>query len=412
MKLHVLRSNAQRLCDGTLQVRGGLRSCPHFHAFPAVFYPGHGIQRLELSVVNKFCAVLGLVDFGRAAECGNGVARVLHNRSGFAEVARNGRLLFHRAVAVKFTLSNFAPGDFQRAFRGQRRFVGPRRNRHTIGRQLHYLQHIPHFGNFRIVYRNRRGSQNGSAHDGGIHHVREPNVDAVLRRAIGLGRNIHAGNIMTDQPELARVLKIIFRNTGQCLWHRSEAGNLSVAEPPSGLGVDNHARFRSEFRHGNVEAVRGRIQQHAPRLRAVKTHVLVICHHRGAGRRDHHSEKEGKWISVQIVVRRAELDGHFVPVGIQFFGKDHRQRRHRALSHLRRRSHNSDAAIRSDAHPCRLQAGARSVFVHFRARADSRFEIEAKDQAKPAHANAHEEVTTLQGEIAHVGGTSNGLGIV
>src|SRR5262249_33867953 len=122
----------------------------------------------------------------------------------------------------------------------------------------------------------RRRAFHRLAQDRAVDHAGHLHVDAVLRRAVDLGRHIDALRVLTDQPEL-----------GGCnRWHADfgrvcrdfrETHDLAVADPAARFLVHDVARYRRELSGRNAPVIGNAVQEDLAYLRAELPQVVEIA---------------------------------------------------------------------------------------------------------------------------------------
>ena len=122
--------------------------------------------------------------------------------------------------------------------------------------------------------------------------------------------------------------------------HRERlVGELAVADRSLGRGVEHFAGRRRELGFGHVPRRRGGRDQHLPRGRADLAHRRVVAGHRGAA--------AGRLRAVlRIEIALLDLDG--LPVDVELFSDQHRQRRLDALADFRILADDGDRAVTRD----------------------------------------------------------------
>src|SRR6476620_2852954 len=122
----------------------------------------------------------------------------------------------------------------------------------------------------------RRGAFHRLAQDGAIDHARHLHVDAVLRAAVHLERNVDASDIRPDEAELRGVQRLecdhrcFRRNARKC-------GDLAIGKSATRFGMYRGAGLGAHFRHRDVPMTRGVLDEDVTDLRAELSHLREIA---------------------------------------------------------------------------------------------------------------------------------------
>jgi hypothetical protein len=173
--------------------------------------------------------------------------------------------------------------------------------------------------------------------------ARRSRVDAVLHSTVDLLRRVESLHRTTDQPELRRVFqRDVFRRR-DC---RRARGQRAVVERALRAIVNHLAIFGAALRCRNLPLTRSGLDQAGTRGRSSLAQRLPESADgiRIAGGLDAQHR-----IEVQLLVGRRVLDAHPLPVRVEFFCDDHRERRVHALPHLDLRTDERHCALTVDA---------------------------------------------------------------
>ena len=239
------------------------------------------------------------------------------------------------------------PGHSERLFRGERR---PRlfgNDADAVG-EADDLDDAGNGACLRIVNGLGRRALHRRAQHRAVEHVWRVHVDAVLRFAVNLARQLDAHDIVADEAEAVRRLQLIVLHFGRLRGNLGEGGDCTVVETAPGFFMDDNAGAGGQLGDRYIPMLSGVLQQHLAHLRAKLAHRREVFRHRVARRRVHVAEAR---IGIERVIgwRRQEL--HFGPVGVEFLGKNARDRGERAFAHLDRGRHDRNRSIGRDGHP-------------------------------------------------------------
>ena len=183
-----------------------------------------------------------------------------------------------------------------------------------------------------------------------VHHARKLHIDAVLRLAVHLLRDIAARDRLADEAELVARLELLRVHCGQRIGHLGERGDLAVAQAAVVRRIDDVGGPGLQRFDIRVPLLGGVRQQHLAHLRAGDAKIVVVGLH-GAAADDRHLLGIVERVAVERRIGRRPVEHHLRPVGVHLLGDDQRQRGHRALAHLGAGGEDGHRAIGRDAHP-------------------------------------------------------------
>ena len=282
--------------------------------------------------------VLGLDRLRGLAECGRHVAGAHRGRSLFGRQLRE---LLPQRGAVQLGAIARLPHHLQRVATelGGPVVVGD--HRHAAG-HLHHVAHAGHRARLGGVERlDRTAEHRGTQHDRG-EQAFELHVHAETGLAGDLLRRIQALGRLADQLPVLRVAQL---QRIEC-WRGLLAGVVGEFAVAQARGAGHHrAVLGAQLVDGNLQSRGRRLQQHGPRGGAGLPVAVELGPSGGRAAGTLHAE----YRTGVGLVRRTVFDADLRPVGIQFFGDQHRQRGPDALAHLGMRELHGDGVVRRDA---------------------------------------------------------------
>ena len=339
-----------------------------------------GVHRLHARVLEKRHLVDGLDDLAAGAQ------RLL----GVALVARHlARLPGHRLVLLADRSTGergqgaLVPRDLERAAALQRRPEVGGDDGDAVA-DLHDVADARHGLGGRGVEGLHLAAEYRAALDRGDQHARHLHVHAVDRPAVGLDRDVEAGDAF-----LADVAELVLRLQHRVLRHRQLRGfvhELPVHQSSSTRTMNDDTRLRFQLALRNVPLLRGGLLQHlAGGGAGLAPHLEVVAHAAAAAV----GLVAGDGVRVELGVGRRLLDPDLAPVGVELVGDDHRRRGHGALAHLGHRVRDRHDAIAIDLEPLVGREDAGRLL-----RGGVQREAEADDEAGAERGAALEERAT------------------
>jgi hypothetical protein len=212
---------------------------------------------------------------------------------------------------------------------------------------FHHRAHPGHFENIGLVVDGAHLPAEGARGlDGRVEHAGHHHVDAEDRAAVAFCRRIQARHRLADEVKLAALLE---RRRGAERQLGGGGGELPVGEPLAAR-IDDEAVLGAALRDIDAPALRRRAGQHVTCSSARGTQALIERRgrHRGALllRRRLLPERD---LVGRLAGHEPDLDAR--PIGVELVGENLRQRRVRALPHLRLREGERDIFARRDHDP-------------------------------------------------------------
>ncbi len=334
VQLHLFRLQPGLFHRGVAVHGLKLRPCPNLATVLA--HVGHAVHRLHRRVREIRQIVYGFELFGGIAQCIRGVAFFPRDRSG--PFRQFGVLLALRPAVERGQLA-VVPGNFQRL---TSELGGPETVRHHRHAAID-LNDVPNTRNglcfvsveaFHLAPEDRRSRDHRDEHSRHVH------VEAEYRFAVGLVGCVQSLRRFAHEFEVFRVFHrdVFWRVEFGCFLRQASVGRALV-------GWGNHMTvFRATVRRLDFPRVRSGGDQHLPRHRAGFAQALPLRPGARTPAGDLHAEQG-------VVVGRVNRRGfiaHLAPIGIQFFGDNHRYAGVRALPHLRMIHHDRDGFVRAD----------------------------------------------------------------
>ena len=219
------------------------------------------------------------------------------------------------------------PSDAQcvgRAFRPPPR-IGHDRNRI---RHAHHAANTRHAGDRRFVDRLQRAAEDGTLHDGGVKHVRQPHVDRIDRLRRDLVENVESLARRAGKLPGARRFQL---DVGRWLDLSRRFGDVAERQRPSARVMHDRAVARAALRRRHAPARRRRGDQHFARRRAGAAQIALRRRDRAAG--------PGRGIApnlieAQIFRWRYEFGLDRRPIAFELLGHQHRETGQGALPHF------------------------------------------------------------------------------
>lgn len=223
--------------------------------------------------------------------------------------------------------------------------------------------------------------------DARVDHVRDNDVDAVLRAAIDFRREIeppHAG--LADERERARLLE---RDVPRHRERRRQLDEVAVGRAAAARDVGDDARGRRALGGGDAPELCGGAHEHRAGRRTRGSQRQPHVGRARAPTRRHAPERR---VGVGFADRR-ELDRDALERRVEFVRQDRGKARGDALAHLRFRDDHRDAIVGTDPQP-RIghERDGRWRLCRRRGRAGPmRAALERRDEAEPEAAGRREE---------------------
>ncbi len=319
MHPHLLR--LQLRDRGRALLHSGLRLRPHPHLHFVRLDPGGAVHRLHAGV-GKIRQVIGCPDHASRLHGAN----VTFLAGG--EALQFGGLLQRSLEVVRRVPGQraFAPFDFEQLGRLARMPVGVGHHRDAARDRHHGLDArcCPRLGG--VEPRDLRPEGRSLDRHRG-EHARQIHVDAEERRPVDLQRCVQPPDRLANQLEVPGILQwhhLRHRHAGGLL------GQLAIAQPLF-PGSDDHAVLGAQGRGVDLPGVGGSRHQHGTSSRAGLAQGFPARAHRPRAAGDHQRRSR----PVIVWIRRRLFPAHLVPVGVQLFGHDLRQRCEHTLAHLR-----------------------------------------------------------------------------
>ena len=358
--LHLVGRDAERLRH---LVAGGvcrLRALPDLGRLAVGRHAHHRVQRLHLRVIAVVAAILGAELLRRAGKGCVDVALLRQVGDLRLRIVMQFGVVLQRLGGIEACRRAVLPCRLDGVARrlGLLELLGDHRD---AVRQPHGRDHARHLPDVGFVEALQRAGVHRRVHRGGIDHAGQLHVDAVDRRAVGLGRGVAPRHALADQPPVLAGFQFLGIDRGKRRGHLRKRGDLAIAQLLAVRRIDHEARLG--FQRGDIHApLLGRVlHQHLAHLRAGDPQIVEV-EHRAAAADDGHHLVVLEGVAVQRRVAPGHLDRDLRPVGVHFLGDDHRQGRRGALAHFRAGADDSDRAVRRDPHPVVvLLAGSRRV---------------------------------------------------
>ena len=241
--------------------------------------------------------------------------------------------------------------------------------------ELHHFLHAgQRFGRC-SVDGHELGAEHRRCGDGRVQHLRQRHIDAVGRRAIDLRRDIDSRRrLADDRVVVTRLERRMHRRCEQ----RCLCRELAVRERAARSGMRDFRKLRAALGSGNVPLLRCSLDQHDLRCCAGEPHAEMTGAAHGAAAAGHlevhhlrelerpevdaalhvlrHDRDDGHERAHQVAVRvvvgaGSFLDAHLAPVGLQFLGAHHRERRVHAGAHFAMRDDHGNGVVGADLDP-------------------------------------------------------------
>ena len=214
-------------------------------------------------------------------------------------------------------------------------------------RELYHRMHAGHFQYFGFILdRGHLPGKSARRLDGGVEHAGHHDVDAEHRAAVAFPHRVQTRQWFSDQVEAALVFQ------GRVAAERQlggRSGEVSVREPLAAR-IDDEAVLAAALSNIDIPLLR----------RGADEHVAG----RGAGNAQAPEQRRGRHRGALLLRRRLlaecnlvgslagyEPDLDTLPIGVELVGENLRQRRIRALPHLRLRQAKRDLPARRDRDP-------------------------------------------------------------
>ncbi len=184
--------------------------------------------------------------------------------------------------------------------------------------ELHDLGHAAHRLRLRIIDRHELSTEGRRlGHDREL-HSRQPRIDAELRAAVDLARNVEAVMRRADQLEVRGILEGDVRRHRKL---RRGIDQLAVAELAAAGRMHDNSHLRLACGRIDVPALRGRRHEHDACRRAGLAQRDVGAANGGRTARQLSTNER---IRIDLVIGRRVLNCNLVDIHLELFGDQHR----------------------------------------------------------------------------------------